>query len=97
MAAAGTADNASDDLIVHTNDGNIAVRKNMGTYFDGGTHWSAGWGRFVTGTDMGRLRFGDTTGDGKADMYVHVINNGQVSVRKNMGTYFDGGTLMITL
>ncbi|WP_245877600.1 hypothetical protein [Streptomyces glaucescens] len=37
MAAAGTADNASDDLIVHTNDGNIAVRKNMGTYFDGGT------------------------------------------------------------
>jgi hypothetical protein len=97
MAAAGIADNASDDLIVHTNDGNIAVRKNMGTYFDGGTHWSAGWGRFVTGTDMGRLRFGDTTGDGKADMYVHVINNGQVSVRKNMGTYFDGGTLMITL
>ncbi|CAM5471300.1 hypothetical protein SGLAM104S_08187 [Streptomyces glaucescens] len=97
MAAAGTADNASDDLIVHTNDGNIAVRKNMGTYFDGGTHWSAGWGRFVTGTDMGRLRFGDATGDGKADMYVHVINNGHVSVRKNMGTYFDGGTLMITL
>ena len=28
---------AKDDLIVHTNDGNIAVRKNMGTYFDGGT------------------------------------------------------------
>ncbi|MEV6355594.1 fusidic acid esterase FusH, partial [Streptomyces hydrogenans] len=73
------------------------VRKNMGTYFDGGTHWSAGWGRFVTGDDMGRLRFGDTTGDGKADMYVHVIGNGEVSVRKNMGTYFDGGTLMITL
>ncbi|MFC9492208.1 fusidic acid esterase FusH, partial [Streptomyces hydrogenans] len=77
--------------------GNISVRKNMGTYFDGGTHWSTGWGRFVTGNDLGRLRFGDTTGDGKADMYVHVIGTGEVSVRKNMGTYFDGGTLMVTL
>ncbi|MER7596697.1 FG-GAP repeat domain-containing protein, partial [Streptomyces hydrogenans] len=85
------------DLIVHGTDGNISVRKNMGTYFDGGTHWSTGWGRFVTGDDMGRLRFGDTTGDGKADMYVHVIGTGEVSVRKNMGTYFDGGTLMVTL
>ncbi|MFJ4217506.1 trypsin-like serine protease [Streptomyces hydrogenans] len=85
------------DLIVHGTDGNISVRKNMGTYFDGGTHWSTGWGRFVTGDDMGRLRFGDITGDGKADMYVHVIGTGEVSVRKNMGTYFDGGTLMVTL
>ncbi|MFJ4206463.1 trypsin-like serine protease, partial [Streptomyces sviceus] len=59
------------DLIVHGTDGNVAVRKNMGTYFDGGTHWSAGWGRFVTGTDMGRLYFADITGDGKADLIVH--------------------------
>ncbi|WP_405468566.1 trypsin-like serine protease [Streptomyces anulatus] len=91
-----TGDNKAD-LIVHTNDGNIAVRKNMGTYFDGGTHWSAGWGRFLTGSDQGRLRFGDTTGDGKADMYVHTIQNGEVAVRTNMGTYFNGGTRMITL
>ncbi|MGC4987533.1 FG-GAP-like repeat-containing protein [Streptomyces sp. DT193] len=85
------------DLIVHGTDGNVSVRKNMGTYFDGGTHWSAGWGRFVTGADMGRLRFGDSTGDGKADMFVHTIADGKVAVRKNMGTYFDGGTVMITL
>ncbi|MER6244354.1 fusidic acid esterase FusH, partial [Streptomyces griseorubiginosus] len=85
------------DLIVHGTDGNVSVRKNMGTYFDGGTHWSAGWGRFVTGTDMGRIRFGDSTGDGKADLFVHTIADGKVAVRKNMGTYFDGGTVMITL
>ncbi|MFE2585816.1 trypsin-like serine protease [Streptomyces sp. NPDC059378] len=85
------------DLIVHGTDGNIAVRANMGTYFDGGTHWSAGWGRFVTGADMGRLRFGDSTGDGKADMFVHTIADGKVAVRTNMGTYFNGGTVMITL
>ncbi|MGW3669559.1 FG-GAP-like repeat-containing protein, partial [Streptomyces sp. NPDC005141] len=91
-----TGDNKAD-LIVHSTDGNIAVRKNMGTYFDGGTHWSAGWGRFVTGTDAGRLYFGDSTGDGKADMFVHTIADGKVAVRKNMGTYFDGGTVMITL
>ncbi|MER6679007.1 VCBS repeat-containing protein, partial [Streptomyces sp. NPDC000983] len=85
------------DLLVHGTDGKVSVRKNMGTYFDGGTHWSAGWGRFVTGADMGRLRFGDATGDGKADMFVHTIADGKVAVRKNMGTYFDGGTVMITL
>ncbi|MGX1364889.1 hypothetical protein RKD19_000248 [Streptomyces canus] len=85
------------DLIVHGTDGNVSVRRNMGTYFDGGTHWSAGWGRFVTGTDMGRLRFGDSTGDGKADLFVHTIADGKVAVRRNMGTYFDGGTVMITL
>ncbi|MZE51763.1 trypsin-like serine protease, partial [Streptomyces sp. SID5770] len=79
------------DLIVHGTDGNVAVRKNMGTYFDGGTHWSTGWGRFVTGTDMGRLYFADITGDGKADLIVHGTD-GNVAVRKNMGTYFDGGT-----
>ncbi|MEU0227426.1 VCBS repeat-containing protein, partial [Streptomyces sp. NPDC006284] len=86
-----------DDMVVHTADGNVAVRKNMGTYFDGGTHWSAGWGRFLTGADLGRLRFGDVTGDGKADLYVHVFRNGEVSVRTNKGTYFDGGTVMATL
>ncbi|MFJ3163892.1 FG-GAP repeat domain-containing protein, partial [Streptomyces kanasensis] len=85
------------DLVVHGTDGKIAVRRNMGTYFDGGTHWSAGWGRFVTGADAGRLRFGDATGDGKADLFVHEAASGNVSVRKNMGTYFDGGTLMITI
>ncbi|MGK3944836.1 trypsin-like serine protease, partial [Streptomyces caeruleatus] len=70
------------DLIVHGTDGNVSVRRNMGTYFDGGTHWSAGWGRFVTGTDMGRLYFADITGDGKADLIVHGTD-GNVSVRRN--------------
>lgn len=85
------------DLIVHTREGNIAVRKNTGTAFDGGTSWSNGWGRFVDGTDMGVLRFADTTGDKKADLFVYTKADGAVSVRKNMGNYFDGGTVMITL
>ncbi|MER5889598.1 trypsin-like serine protease, partial [Streptomyces sp. NPDC001941] len=79
------------DLIVHGRDGKVSVRKNMGTYFDGGTDWSSGWGRFVDGADLGRLYFADITGDGKADLIVHG-RDGKVSVRKNMGTYFDGGT-----
>ncbi|WP_228985602.1 VCBS repeat-containing protein, partial [Streptomyces sp. DH12] len=79
------------DLVVHGRDGKVSVRKNMGTYFDGGTEWSAGWGRFVDGSDLGRLYFADITGDGKADLVVHG-RDGKVSVRKNMGTYFDGGT-----
>ncbi|WP_435972242.1 hypothetical protein [Streptomyces sp. Qhu_M48] len=69
----------------------------MGTYFDGGTNWSAGWGRFVNGKDLGHLRFGDATGDKKADLFVYELPNGKVSVRTNMGTYFNGGTTMITL
>ncbi|MGC9441705.1 trypsin-like serine protease, partial [Streptomyces sp. WG5] len=58
------------DMIVHTNDGNIEVRTNHGTYWDQGTHWSGGWGRFVTWKDLGRLYFADVNGDRKADMIV---------------------------
>ncbi|WP_328659859.1 FG-GAP-like repeat-containing protein [Streptomyces sp. NBC_00334] len=84
------------DLIVHTSDGNVAVRVNQGTYWDGGTHWSSGWGRFVDGSDMGTVKFGDATGDGKADLFVHTKDGG-VAVRTNHGTYWDQGKTMITL
>ncbi|MER7948089.1 S1 family peptidase, partial [Streptomyces sp. NPDC096079] len=50
------ADNKAD-MIVHTTDGNIAIRLNTGAGFNGGTNWSTGWSRFVTGTDLGRLYF----------------------------------------
>ncbi|WCN01450.1 FG-GAP-like repeat-containing protein [Streptomyces sp. M92] len=84
------------DLIVHTSDGNIAVRTNHGTYWDSGTHWSTGWGRFIDGSDMGTLMFGDATGDGKADLFVHT-KDGEVAVRTNHGNYWDSGKVMITL
>ncbi|MFB6837233.1 FG-GAP-like repeat-containing protein [Streptomyces sp. NPDC056361] len=79
------------DMMVHTTDGTISVRKNMGTYFDGGTVMTANWSNFLGQPGQGRLYFADITGDGKADLVVHPTD-GLVSVRKNMGTYFDGGT-----
>ncbi|MFI2497046.1 trypsin-like serine protease, partial [Streptomyces sp. NPDC018693] len=59
------------DMIVHGTDGTIAVRTNKGTYFDGGTHWSAGWTNFLGWEGKGRLYFADIGGDGKADLIVH--------------------------
>ncbi|MFF4836662.1 trypsin-like serine protease, partial [Streptomyces sp. NPDC001315] len=79
------------DLIVHGTDGNIAVRTNKGTYFDGGTQWSAGWANFLGHEGQGRLYFADIGGDGKADLIVHGTD-GNIAVRTNKGTYFDGGT-----
>ncbi|PAN01125.1 esterase [Streptomyces sp. Alain-F2R5] len=79
---------AKADLIVHGTDGNIAVRINKGTYFDGGTHWSAGWGNFLG--QEGSLHFADATGDGKADLWVH-STDGRIAVRTNTGTYFQVG------
>ncbi|WP_280524872.1 fusidic acid esterase FusH [Streptomyces rubrogriseus] len=84
------------DMIVHTNDGNVEVRFNHGTYWDQGTHWSGGWGRFVDGSDLGSLEFGDATGDGKADLLVHT-KDGKIALRTNHGTYWDQGKFMITL
>ncbi|MFI2601265.1 S1 family peptidase, partial [Streptomyces sp. NPDC018693] len=75
------------DLIVHTTAGDVSVRTNKGTYFDGGTHWSAGWTNFL-GHPKGSLYFSDTTGDGKADMFVRTTD-GKIAVRKNTGTYFE--------
>ncbi|WP_254870732.1 trypsin-like serine protease [Streptomyces sp. KAI-26] len=37
------------DMLVHTKDGNIAVRTNRGTHFDSGKHWSGGWDLFIDG------------------------------------------------
>ncbi|MFF5447190.1 FG-GAP-like repeat-containing protein [Streptomyces sp. NPDC012888] len=81
------------DMMVHGTNGEIHVRRNTGTYFDGGTLMTAGWGNFLGHAGQGRLYFADVTGDGKADMMVHGTN-GEIHVRRNMGTYFDGGTLM---
>ncbi|MEU3838424.1 VCBS repeat-containing protein, partial [Streptomyces sp. NPDC028635] len=78
------------DLVVHDTYGDISVRKNMGTYFDGGTLMSSHWSNFLGQPGQGRLYFTDITGDGKADLVVH-DTYGDISVRKNMGTYFDGG------
>ncbi|MEV7076930.1 trypsin-like serine protease, partial [Streptomyces sp. NPDC093990] len=80
-----------DDLVLQRIDGSVVVHRNLGSSFGAGTVMSAGWSRFLTGTDMGRLYFADITGDGKADLIVHGTD-GNIAVRKNMGTYFDGGT-----
>ncbi|MDT0611524.1 trypsin-like serine protease [Streptomyces lancefieldiae] len=77
---------AKADLIVHETDGDIAVRTNKGTYFDGGTHWSAGWSNFL-GHPKGGLYFADVDGDAKADLWVRTPD-GRVEVRRNTGTYF---------
>jgi hypothetical protein len=82
---------AKDDLIVHGVGGDISVRTNKGTYFDGGTNRSNGWGNFLGQPGQGRLYFADFGGDGKDDLIVHGIG-GDISVRTNKGTYFDGGT-----
>ncbi|MFI1979912.1 FG-GAP repeat domain-containing protein [Streptomyces wedmorensis] len=81
------------DLISHGTDGNIIVRRNdgTGTGFDSGTQMSAHWSNFLGQPGQGHLYFADTTGYGKADLVVHRAD-GLVSVRKKMGTYFDGGT-----
>ncbi|MFF8590518.1 FG-GAP-like repeat-containing protein, partial [Streptomyces sp. NPDC015220] len=72
-------------------DGKIAVRTNMGTYWNGGTDWSSGWSNFLGQEGKGRLYFADVTGDGKADLIVH-STDGKIAVRTNMGTYWNGGT-----
>ncbi|MFB7422273.1 trypsin-like serine protease, partial [Streptomyces hydrogenans] len=60
-----------DDLVLQRTDGAVVVHRNLGSSFGAGTVMSNGWGRFVTGDDMGRLYFADITGDGKADLIVH--------------------------
>ncbi|WP_439947318.1 FG-GAP-like repeat-containing protein [Streptomyces sp. BBFR109] len=84
------------DMIVHTKDGNIAVRTNHGTYWDQGKQWSGGWDRYIDGSDLGVLEFGDAGGDRKADLFV-LTKDGRVAVRTNHGTYWDQGKVMITL
>jgi hypothetical protein len=75
------------DLIVHGTDGKVSVRFNKGTYFDGGTDWSAGWSNYLGQPGQGRLYFADINADGKADLVVH-STDGKVATRTNTGTYF---------
>ncbi|WP_345670665.1 trypsin-like serine protease, partial [Streptomyces similanensis] len=42
------------DLIVHSTDGKIAVRTNMGDHWNSGTDWSSGWGNFLGQEGKGR-------------------------------------------
>ena len=79
------------DLIVHGSEGDISVRINKGTYFDGGTTISKGWSNFLGYNGSGKLYFADFNGDGKTDLMV-LGAEGDLSARLNHGTYFDGGT-----
>ncbi|WP_234009428.1 MULTISPECIES: trypsin-like serine protease [unclassified Streptomyces] len=74
------------DLIVHETNGDIAVRLNQGTYWDGGTHWSSGWQNFL-GQPKGSLQFSDVTADGLADMWVW-SPDGRIALRSNSGHNF---------
>ncbi|WP_052397265.1 trypsin-like serine protease [Streptomyces sp. NRRL F-5123] len=78
------------DMIVQGTDGKVSVRTNTGTYFNGGTDWSAGWSNYLGQPGQGRLYFADITGDGKADMIVQGTD-GKVSVRTNTGSPGTGG------
>ncbi|MGW3816308.1 trypsin-like serine protease, partial [Streptomyces sp. NPDC005046] len=68
-----------DDLVLQRIDGSVIVHRNLGNSFGAGTVMSAGWGRYVTGTDAGRLYFADITGDNKADLIVH-STDGNIAV-----------------
>jgi hypothetical protein len=83
---------AKTDLLVHETDGDISVRYNQGTYFDGGRIITQNWSNFLGNSGQGKLYFADVNGDAKADLLVHGTD-GEIAVRYNKGTYFDGGRL----
>jgi hypothetical protein len=78
------------DMIVHGVGGDISVRINQGTWFDGGTNISNGWSNFMGYNNSGKLYFTDINGDRKTDLLVH-STDGVISVRYNQGTYWDAG------
>ncbi|MFF1511916.1 S1 family peptidase [Streptomyces sp. NPDC058326] len=90
------ADNKAD-MIVHSTDGTISVRPNIGNGFGSSTTWSSGWGNFLGEEGMGRLYFADMNADNKADMIVH-STDGTIAarIRLNIGNGFDGGTTWST-
>ncbi|MFF0475410.1 glycoside hydrolase domain-containing protein [Streptomyces sp. NPDC004284] len=94
---ADTNNDGAADMIVHSTNGDVAIRlnHNNGAYFDGGTVVSQGWTNYLGGTGKGRLYFADTNNDGAADMIVH-STDGNVAIRTNHnnGAYFDGGTVV---
>ncbi|MFE4592198.1 hypothetical protein ACFRK6_21225, partial [Streptomyces laurentii] len=61
--ADATGDGLSD-LIVHSTNGDIAIRRNLGAGrgFDGGSVVSKGWANFLGNNGQGRLYFADATG-----------------------------------
>lgn len=79
-------------MVVQTPDGTLSVRRKEtpGPYFDTGNQVSWGWQDYLGQPGQGLLYFADITGDNRADLIVHETN-GDISVRKNMGTYFDAG------
>ncbi|WP_257573950.1 S1 family peptidase, partial [Streptomyces sp. JJ66] len=88
--AADADGDGRDDLVVLRSNGDVVVHRNQGNTFDQGKRWSSGWGRFVDGSDLGRLYFADVNGDHKADLIVHTTD-GKIAVRTNRGTYWDQG------
>ncbi|WP_017240579.1 glycoside hydrolase domain-containing protein [Streptomyces sp. SS] len=86
-------DDGDADMIVHSPDGDVAIRlnHNNGDYFDGGSVVSQGWANFLGNAGQGRLYFADVTGDGNADMIVH-STDGDIALRPNLGAGDGFGT-----
>ncbi|MFF8643230.1 RICIN domain-containing protein [Streptomyces sp. NPDC015345] len=81
------------DLVVHGTDGEVSVRTNKGTYFDGGTVWSEGWANHLAMPGQGSISFADVSGDGRADLVVHG-SDGQIGGCVNLGDRFDAAVPM---
>ncbi|MFI1974884.1 C40 family peptidase [Streptomyces wedmorensis] len=81
------------DLVVHSTDGDVAIRLNLGAGDGFGTSKvvSQGWANFLGGAGKGRLYFADANGDGNADMLVH-SPDGDVALRLNIGAGDGFGT-----
>ncbi|MGW8356208.1 glycoside hydrolase domain-containing protein [Streptomyces wedmorensis] len=86
-------DDGDADMIVHSPDGDVAIRlnHNNGDYFDGGSVVSQGWANFLGNAGQGRLYFADANGDGNADMLVH-STDGDIAIRPNLGAGDGFGT-----
>ncbi|WP_051787308.1 MULTISPECIES: glycoside hydrolase domain-containing protein [Streptomyces] len=86
-------DDGDADMIVHSPDGDVAIRlnHNNGDYFDGGSVVSQGWANFLGNAGQGRLSFADANGDGNADMIVH-STDGDIAIRPNLGAGDGFGT-----
>ncbi|KOG21594.1 FG-GAP-like repeat-containing protein, partial [Streptomyces viridochromogenes] len=81
------------DMLVHSPDGDVALRLNIGAGDGFGTSKvvSQGWANFLGNSGQGRLYFADANGDGNADMIVH-STDGDVALRLNLSAGDGFGT-----